>query len=136
MFYQEKQFIRSNFSSDEIKEKYAEGNVTKGFVKNLTDYGAFIDLGGIDGLLHITDISWKRINHPQEVLKVGDEIEVSVLKYDEEKNRVSLGMKQLTDDPWEKLMEIFSLNEVYESKVVNIADYGVFVDLGDNIEGS
>ena len=122
-------------SSDEIKEKYAEGNVTKGFVKNLTEYGAFIDLGGIDGLLHITDISWKRINHPQEVLKVGDEIEVSVLKYDEEKNRVSLGMKQLTEDPWEKVDGNIQLNEVYESKVVNIADYGVFVDLGDNIEG-
>ena len=122
-------------SSDEIKEKYAEGNVTKGFVKNLTDYGAFIDLGGIDGLLHITDISWKRINHPQEILKVGDEIEVSVLKYDEEKNRVSLGMKQLTDDPWEKVAGNIELNEVYKSKVVNIADYGVFVDLGDNIEG-
>jgi len=122
-------------SSDDIKEKYAEGNVTKGFVKNLTEYGAFIDLGGIDGLLHITDISWKRINHPQEVLKVGDEIEVSVLKYDEEKNRVSLGMKQLTDDPWEKVDGNIQLNEVYESKVVNIADYGVFVDLGDNIEG-
>ncbi len=122
-------------SSDEIKEKYAEGNITKGFVKNLTDYGAFIDLGGIDGLLHITDISWKRINHPQEILNVGDEIEVSVLKYDEEKNRVSLGMKQLTDDPWEKVAGNIELNEVYESKVVNIADYGVFVDLGDNIEG-
>ena len=122
-------------SSDEIKEKYAEGNVTKGFVKNLTDYGAFIDLGGIDGLLHITDISWKRINHPQEILKVGDEIEVSVLKYDEEKNRVSLGMKQLTEDPWEKVDGNIQLNEIYESKVVNIADYGVFVDLGDNIEG-
>ena len=122
-------------SSDEIKEKYAEGNVTKGFVKNLTDYGAFIDLGGIDGLLHITDISWKRINHPQEILKVGDEIEVSVIKYDEDKNRVSLGMKQLTDDPWEKVEGNIELNGVYESKVVNIADYGVFVDLGDNIEG-
>ena len=122
-------------SSEEIKEKYAEGNVTKGFVKNLTDYGAFIDLGGIDGLLHITDISWKRISHPQEILKVGDEIEVSVLKYHEEKNRVSLGMKQLTDDPWEKVDGNIELNEVYKSKVVNIADYGVFVDLGDNIEG-
>ncbi len=122
-------------SSDEIKEKYAEGNITKGFVKNLTDYGAFIDLGGIDGLLHITDISWKRINHPQEILKVGDEIEVSVIKYDEDKNRVSLGMKQLTDDPWEKVEGNIELNEVYESRVVNIADYGVFVDLGDSIEG-
>tara|TARA_B100000900_G_scaffold387873_1_gene379461 strand:+ start:2804 stop:4378 length:1575 start_codon:yes stop_codon:yes gene_type:complete len=124
-----------NSSSEEIKEKYAEGNVTKGFVKNLTDYGAFIDLGGIDGLLHITDISWKRINHPQELLKVGDEIDVQVLKFDEDKNRVSLGMKQLSDDPWEKVEGNIELNQVYESKVVNIAEYGVFVDLGDNIEG-
>jgi small subunit ribosomal protein S1 len=127
--------IDLNSSSEEIKEKYAEGNITKGFVKNLTDYGAFIDLGGIDGLLHITDISWKRINHPQEILKVGDEISVKVLKFDEEKNRVSLGMKQLTDDPWEKVEGNIELNSVYESKVVNIADYGVFVDLGDSIEG-
>jgi small subunit ribosomal protein S1 len=101
----------------------------------LTDYGAFIDLGGIDGLLHITDIAWKRINHPQEILKVGDEIDVKVLKFDEEKSRVSLGMKQLTDDPWEKVEGNIELNSVYESKVVNIADYGVFVDLGDSIEG-
>ena len=127
--------IDQNSSSEEIKEKYAEGKTTKGFVKNLTDYGAFIDLGGIDGLLHITDISWKRINHPQEILKVGDEIEVKVLKFDEEKNRVSLGMKQLTDDPWEKVEGNIELHAVYESKVVNIADYGVFVDLGDSIEG-
>ena len=127
--------LDQNSSSEEIKEKYAEGNTTKGFVKNLTDYGAFIDLGGIDGLLHITDISWKRINHPQEILKVGDEIDVTVLKFDEEKNRVSLGMKQLTDDPWEKVEGNIELNSVYESKVVNIADYGVFVDLGDSIEG-
>ena len=127
--------LDQNSSSEEIKEKYAEGNTTKGFVKNLTDYGAFIDLGGIDGLLHITDISWKRINHPQEILKVGDEINVKVLKFDEEKNRVSLGMKQLTDDPWEKVEGNIELNSVYESKVVNIADYGVFVDLGDSIEG-
>jgi small subunit ribosomal protein S1 len=127
--------IDQNSSSEEINEKYAEGKTTKGFVKNLTDYGAFIDLGGIDGLLHITDISWKRINHPQEILKVGDEIEVKVLKFDEEKNRVSLGMKQLTDDPWEKVEGNIELHAVYESKVVNIADYGVFVDLGDSIEG-
>jgi small subunit ribosomal protein S1 len=127
--------LDQNSSSEEMKEKYAEGNTTKGFVKNLTDYGAFIDLGGIDGLLHITDISWKRINHPQEILKVGDEIDVKVLKFDEEKNRVSLGMKQLTDDPWEKVEGNIELNSVYESKVVNIADYGVFVDLGDSIEG-
>jgi len=127
--------LDQNSSSEEMKEKYAEGNTTKGFVKNLTDYGAFIDLGGIDGLLHITDIAWKRINHPQEILKVGDEIDVKVLKFDEEKNRVSLGMKQLTDDPWEKVEGNIELNSVYESKVVNIAEYGVFVDLGDSIEG-
>ena len=127
--------LDQNSSSEEIKEKYAEGNITKGFVKNLTDYGAFIDLGGIDGLLHITDISWKRINHPQEILKIGDEIDVKVLKFDVEKNRVSLGMKQLTDDPWEKVEGNIELDAIYESKVVNIADYGVFVDLGDNIEG-
>ena len=127
--------LDQNSSSEEVKEKYAEGNVTKGFVKNLTDYGAFVDLGGMDGLLHITDISWKRINHPQEILKVGDEIDVKVLKFDDEKNRVSLGMKQLTDDPWDKVEGNIELNESYESKVVNIADYGVFVDLGDNIEG-
>ena len=127
--------LDQNSSSEEIKEKYGEGNITKGFVKNLTDYGAFIDLGGIDGLLHITDISWKRINHPQEILKVGDEIDVKVLKFDDEKNRVSLGMKQLTDDPWEKVEGNIELDAVYESKVVNIADYGVFVDLGDSIEG-
>ncbi len=127
--------LDQNSSSEEIKEKYAEGNITKGFVKNLTDYGAFIDLGGIDGLLHITDISWKRINHPQEILKVGDEIDVKVLKFDEEKNRVSLGMKQLQDDPWEKVDGNIELGAEYESKVVNIADYGVFVDLGDSIEG-
>ena len=127
--------LDQNSSSEEIKEKYAEGNVTKGFVKNLTDYGAFIDLGGMDGLLHITDISWKRINHPQEILKVGDEIDVKVLKFDDEKNRVSLGMKQLTDDPWDKVEGNIELDASYESKVVNIADYGVFVDLGDSIEG-
>ena len=127
--------LDQNASSEEIKEKYAEGNITKGFVKNLTDYGAFIDLGGMDGLLHITDISWKRINHPQEILKVGDEIDVQVLKFDDEKNRVSLGMKQLTDDPWDKVDGNIELDAMYEGKVVNIADYGVFVDLGDSIEG-
>jgi small subunit ribosomal protein S1 len=124
-----------NSSPEEIAEKYIEGKVVKGFIKNLTDYGAFIDLGGIDGLLHITDISWKRINHPSEILRVGDEMDVVVLKYDQEKNRVSLGMKQLDDDPWDKIPEKLELNAVYKGKVANIADYGVFVDLGDNVEG-
>ena len=124
-----------NSSPEEIAEKYTEGKTVTGFIKNLTDYGAFIDLGGIDGLLHITDISWKRINHPSELLRVGDEINVVVLKYDTEKNRVSLGMKQLLDDPWDKIPEKLELNAIYKGKVANIADYGVFVDLGDNIEG-
>ena len=124
-----------NSSPEEIAEKYTEGKVVKGFIKNLTDYGAFIDLGGIDGLLHITDISWKRINHPSELLRVGEEMDVVVLKYDQEKNRVSLGMKQLGDDPWDKIPEKLELNAVYKGIVANIADYGVFVDLGDNVEG-
>tara|TARA_Y100000996_G_scaffold404387_1_gene378434 strand:- start:2139 stop:3476 length:1338 start_codon:yes stop_codon:yes gene_type:complete len=124
-----------NSNPDEVAEKYTEGKTVSGFVKNLTDYGAFIDLGGIDGLLHITDISWRRINHPSELLKVGDQAKVIVLKYDTEKNRVSLGMKQLEDDPWNKIPEKLVVNEVYKGKVANIADYGVFVDLGDNIEG-
>ena len=122
-------------SPDEVADKYTEGKIVSGFIKNLTDYGAFIDLGGIDGLLHITDISWKRINHPSELLKVGDEIEVKVLKYDPEKNRVSLGMKQLQDDPWDKVKDTLELGNRYKGKVTNIAEYGVFVDLGDNIEG-
>ena len=124
-----------NSSPEEVAEKYTEGKKVTGFIKNLTDYGAFIDLGGIDGLLHITDISWKRINHPSEILRVGEEIEVIVLKFDTEKNRVSLGMKQLLDDPWDKIPEKLEVGSSYNGIVANIADYGVFVDLGDNVEG-
>ena len=124
-----------NSSPEEVAEKYTEGKKVSGFIKNLTDYGACIDLGGIYGLLHITDISWKRINHPSELLTVGDEIEVVVLKYDTEKNRVSLGMKQLLDDPWDKIPGKLDVDSVYKGTVANIADYGVFVDLGDNVEG-
>jgi small subunit ribosomal protein S1 len=124
-----------NSSPEEVAEKYTEGKKVTGFIKNLTDYGAFIDLGGIDGLLHITDISWKRINHPSELLRVGDEIEVIVLKFDTEKNRVSLGMKQLLEDPWDKIPEKLEVGTLYNGTVANIADYGVFVDLGDNVEG-
>ncbi|MEC9206170.1 MAG: 30S ribosomal protein S1 [Pseudomonadota bacterium] len=127
--------LDQNCGPEEAAEKYVEGKTLTGFIKNLTDYGAFIDLGGIDGLLHITDISWKRISHPSEVLKVGDEIKVIVLKYDNEKNRVSLGMKQLEKDPWEQVSKKFELNKKYKGKVINVVDYGVFVDLGDNIEG-
>lgn len=124
-----------NSSPEEVAEKYTEGKKVTGFIKNLTDYGAFIDLGGIDGLLHITDISWKRINHPSELLRVGDEIEVIVLKFDTEKNRVSLGLKQLLEDPWNKIPEKLEVGTSYNGTVANIADYGVFVDLGDNVEG-
>ena len=123
-----------NSSPEEVAEKYTEGKKVTGFIKNLTDYGAFIDLGGIDGLLHITDISWKRINHPSELLRVGDEIEVIVLKFDTEKNRVSLGLKQLLEDPWDKIPEKLEVGTSYNGTVANIADYGVFVDLGDNVE--
>ena len=127
--------MEQNSSPEDVAEKYTEGKKVSGFIKNLTDYGAFIDLGGIDGLLHITDISWKRINHPSEILRVGDEIEVIVLKFDTEKNRVSLGMKQLLDDPWDKIPEKLTAGSTYTGTVANIADYGVFVDLGDNVEG-
>ena len=127
--------LEQNSSPEETAEKYTEGKVFIGFIKNLTDYGAFIDLGGIDGLLHITDISWKRISHPSELLKVGDEINVVVLKYDSEKHRVSLGMKQLQKDPWEEVPNKLELNKKYKGKVINVVDYGAFIDLGNNIEG-
>ncbi len=112
-----------------------EGQVLKGVVKNITEYGAFVDLGGIDGLLHITDMSWGRINHPSEVLKVGDEIDVAVMKYDSENGKVALGMKQLLPDPWMQVAEKFKPGDRVQGKVVNVADYGVFVELGEGIEG-
>lgn len=112
-----------------------EGSVVTGLVKNITDYGAFIDLGGMDGLLHITDMSWGRIKHPSEVLNVGDEIQVKVLKYDNEKERVSLGLKQLQPDPWEAVKTQYPVGQKLKGKVVSLADYGAFVELGDGIEG-
>ena len=112
-----------------------EGKELKGIVKNLTDYGAFIDLGGIDGLLHITDISWKRIKHPSELINVGDEIEVVVLKFDRERSRVSLGMKQLGDDPWSNIKRRYPHSTRLFGKVTNIADYGCFVELEEGVEG-
>jgi small subunit ribosomal protein S1 len=111
------------------------GSVLTGIVKNVTDYGAFVDLGGIDGLLHVTDISWGRIGHPSEVLHPGDEITVQVLKYDTEKDRVSLGIKQMTPDPWEGIEERFVLGSRVVGRVVNIADYGAFVELEPGVEG-
>ena len=112
-----------------------EGSEVTGLVKNITDYGAFIDLGGMDGLLHITDMSWGRVKHPSEILKVGDEIRVKVLKYDNERERVSLGLKQLQPDPWESVRDQFPIGTRLKGKVVSLADYGAFVELNDGIEG-
>lgn len=112
-----------------------EGQVVKGVVKNITDYGAFIDLGGADGLLHITDMAWRRVRHPSEMMNVGDELDVKVLKFDREKNRVSLGMKQLGDDPWVSIERRYPVGTRVFGKVTNIADYGCFVQLEEGVEG-
>jgi small subunit ribosomal protein S1 len=112
-----------------------DGQELRGVVKNLTDYGAFIDLGGIDGLLHITDISWKRVRHPSEVLTVGQEVLVKVLSFDRERNRVSLGMKQLGNDPWVDLVERYPIGKRLQGKVTNITDYGCFVEIEEGVEG-
>lgn len=112
-----------------------EGSIVKGTVKNLTDYGAFVDLGGVDGLLHITDLSWKRVNHPSEVLKIGEEVQVKVLKYDTSKERVSLGLKQMNSDPWQGVDMKFPRNAKVTGKVVNLTDYGAFVEIEAGIEG-
>lgn len=116
-------------------EGMKEGTIVRGIVKNITDYGAFIDLGGMDGLLHITDMSWGRIKHPSEMLNIGDEIEVQVLKYDNEKERVSLGLKQLQQDPWEVAKDQFPVGTRLAGKVVSLADYGAFVELNEGVEG-
>ncbi|MGI9220400.1 MAG: 30S ribosomal protein S1 [Woeseiaceae bacterium] len=118
-----------------LLEDLQEGNTVKGIVKNLTDYGAFVDLGGIDGLLHITDMAWKRVKHPSEVIEVGVEIEVKILKFDRERQRVSLGMKQLGDDPWKDLARRYPPQTRIFGKVTNIADYGCFVEIEDGVEG-
>jgi small subunit ribosomal protein S1 len=112
-----------------------EGSVVKGVVKNITDYGAFVDLGGIDGLLHITDLAWRRVRHPSEVVQVGQEIEAKVLKFDREKNRVSLGLKQLGEDPWVGIARRYPQNSRMFGKVTNITDYGAFVEIESGIEG-
>src|ERR671922_959077 len=112
-----------------------EGATVKGVVKNITDYGAFVDLGGIDGLLHITDLAWRRVKHPSEVLAVGDEVEAKVLKFDQEKNRVSLGLKQLGDDPWVGLSRRYPPGTRLFGKVTNITDYGAFVEIEQGIDG-
>ncbi len=127
---EERESLRS-----QTKDQMKEGSKVNGIVKNVTDYGAFIDLGGIDGLLHITDMSWSRIKHPSEVINVGDEIEVMVLKYDTEKERVSLGLKQLTEDPWNDTAAKFPVGDKITGKVVSLTDYGAFIDVGEGVEG-
>ncbi len=118
-----------------LLDNLQEGSVVKGSVKNLTDYGAFVDLGGIDGLLHITDMAWKRVKHPSEVVKVGDEIDVRILKFDRERQRVSLGIKQLGADPWQNIARRYPPNTRLWGKVTNIADYGCFVEIEEGVEG-
>jgi len=120
---------------DQLLENLAEGMAIKGIVKNLTDYGAFVDLGGVDGLLHITDMAWKRIKHPSEIVNVGDEIDVKVLKFDRERNRVSLGLKQLGEDPWVAIKARYPENTRVTARVTNLTDYGCFAELEEGVEG-
>ena len=120
---------------EKLLENLKEGTVVKGIVKNITDYGAFVDLGGIDGLLHITDLAWRRVRHPSEVLAVGDEVTAKILKFDAEKNRVSLGMKQLGDDPWVGIARRYPAGTRLFGKVTNLTDYGSFVEIEQGIEG-
>ena len=119
----------------QLLENLQEGQTVKGIVKNLTDYGAFIDLGGIDGLLHITDMAWRRVRNPSEIVNVGDEIDVKVLKFDKERQRVSLGLKQMGEDPWEDISRRYPVNTRLFGKVTNIADYGCFVEIENGVEG-
>jgi len=120
---------------DALLESLQEGMVMKGVVKNLTDYGAFVDLGGVDGLLHITDMAWKRIKHPSEIVEVGQEIEVKVLKFDRERNRVSLGLKQLGEDPWVAITARYPEGTRVKARVTNLTDYGCFAELEEGVEG-
>jgi small subunit ribosomal protein S1 len=129
--------VEQEFSAERsaLMDNLQEGSVVKGVVKNLTDYGAFVDLGGIDGLLHITDMAWKRVKHPSEVVQVGQEVDVRILKFDRERSRVSLGLKQLGADPWENIARRYPPNTRVFGKVTNIADYGAFVEIEDGVEG-
>ncbi|RIY35252.1 30S ribosomal protein S1, partial [Psittacicella hinzii] len=124
-----------NADREALIETLEEGKVVKGTIKNLTDYGAFVDLGGVDGLLHITDMSWKRVKHPSEVVAVGEQVEVVVLKFDKEKVRVSLGLKQLQADPWEEVVAKYQVGDKLTGKVTNLAEYGCFVEILGGIEG-
>ncbi len=129
--------VEQEFSAEreQLLASLQEGNSVKGIVKNLTDYGAFVDLGGIDGLLHITDMAWKRVKHPSEIVNVGDEIDVKILKFDRERQRVSLGIKQLGDDPWHDLARRYPPQTRLFGKITNIADYGCFVEIEEGVEG-
>ena len=129
--------VESEFSAEReaLLDDLQEGQEVQGIVKNLTDYGAFLDLGGIDGLLHITDMAWKRVKHPSEVVEVGQEIKVKVLKFDRDRNRVSLGLKQLGEDPWVEIARRYPENSRLFGKVTNIADYGCFVEIEEGVEG-
>ncbi|EFO38829.1 30S ribosomal protein S1, partial [Vibrio parahaemolyticus Peru-466] len=120
---------------DELLETLQEGSEVKGIVKNLTDYGAFVDLGGVDGLLHITDMAWKRVKHPSEIVNVGDEIQVKVLKFDRERTRVSLGLKQLGEDPWVAIAKRYPEGHKLTGRVTNLTDYGCFVEIEEGVEG-
>ena len=113
----------------------SEGDKLKGIIKNITDYGVFVDLGGMDGLIHVTDLSWERVNHPSEKFKVGDEIEVVITKYDKDNNRISLGLKQLTEDPWKNVDNDYKVGSIIKSKISSIADYGAFVQIERGVEG-
>lgn len=125
----------SSAERDALLENLQEGQAVKGIVKNLTDYGAFVDLGGVDGLLHITDMAWKRVKHPSEIVNVGDEINVKVLKYDRERTRVSLGLKQLGEDPWLDISKRYPENTKLSGRVTNLTDYGCFVEIEEGVEG-
>ncbi len=125
---------RAEARSD-LLENLTEGQVVQGVVKNITDYGAFVDLGGVDGLLHVTDISWKRVNHPSEALQIGQTVDVQIIRFNEDTGRISLGMKQLESDPWEGVAAQFNVGDKLKGQITNITDYGAFVELGDGIEG-
>src|SRR5215470_14531357 len=119
----------------ELVQNLEEGQVIDGVVKNITDYGAFVDLGGIDGLLHVTDIAWRRVNHPTEVLNIGQQVKVKIIKINHETHRISLGMKQLQDDPWQGIEAKYPVGTRFKGRVTNITDYGAFVELEPGIEG-
>jgi small subunit ribosomal protein S1 len=132
-----KAVVESEYSAErsELLESIQEGITVKGIIKNLTDYGAFVDLGGIDGLLHITDMAWKRVKHPSEIVNVGEEVDVKILKYEREKQRVSLGIKQLGEDPWQAIKVRYPVKTKLMGKITNIADYGCFVEIEEGVEG-